>query len=218
MAWLKGTFCSSIATMMLVGVTGLGLLGFLIAHLASSMLIYTESAGALNPSEGALHAVSGFSIVELGLALFFLLHLITTLQLSRAQGLAQGPSDADERTPRLRGLVAQYANKTMMATALIALGFLALNLVDLRFQPGAVDGSVALWLLEHLSRPLPAALYAVVSFLVSWQLSHVLQRVFSSLGFNRADGTPILEKMGSSLALLLGIGFASVPVWIAFLN
>ena len=69
-----------------------------------------------------------------------------------------------------------------------------------------------------LADPLHASLYAVASILVAWHVSHGLQSAFRSMGLNHPDLTPISIKAGTGLAILLGIGFASIPLWIAFIR
>jgi len=215
--WLKRTFGSSVGTKLLVGLTGLGLVGFLIAHLTGNLLIYVDGGQALNRYADGLHQLPGFQVMELGLMGCFVLHIVMTIRLSLANRAAKGITSQARGTKRTEGLLGLLASKTMAISGLIVLVFLVIHIWDFRLQRDpALD--VANLIFETLSNPLHAALYAVGSILVAWHLSHGFQSAFRSLGFNHPDLTPMLVKLGSLLAILLGVGFASIPVWIAFLR
>jgi len=60
------------------------------------------------------------------------------------------------------------------------------------------------------------ALYTLGSLLVGWHLSHGFQSAFRSLGFSHGQGQSLLARLGTALAFVLGVGFACIPLWIAF--
>ena len=105
----------------------------------------------------------------------------------------------------------------MAISGLVVLVFLVVHIGDFRFKR-MPDQDLAKMIFDLLSNPLHASLYAVGSILVAWHVSHGFQSAFRSLGLSHNDVTPMLVKLGSGLALLLGVGFASIPVWIAFLR
>ena len=214
MGWLKRTFGSSVGTKLLVALTGLALVGFLVAHMAGNLLIYVDGGEALNVYAAGLHELPGFLLMEIGLIFCFVAHIVLTVRLSLANRAAKGGDYAVSATKKPTGLVGLLASKTMAFSGLIVLVFLVVHIADFRLERSDV-GPMQL-IFDTLKNPLHASLYAVGSLLVSWHISHGFQSAFRSLGFNHTDVTPMLVKLGSGLAILLGIGFASIPVWIAF--
>ena len=214
MGWLKRTFGSSVGTKLLVALTGLGLVGFLVAHMTGNLLIYVDDGKAINAYAKGLHELPGFQLMEIGLIACFVAHIVLTIRLSLANRAAKGGGYAVSATKKPTGVVALLASKTMALSGLVVLVFLVVHIAD--FRLARTDEGPMDLIFDTLQNPLHASLYAVGSLLVSWHVSHGFQSAFRSLGFNHTDVTPMLVKLGSGLAILLGIGFASIPVWIAF--
>jgi succinate dehydrogenase / fumarate reductase cytochrome b subunit len=213
--WLKRTFGSTIGTKLLVGLSGLALIGFLVMHMAGNLFIYADGGEGLNAYAEGLHNIPGFTVIEIGLIALFVLHIALTIRLTMANKQAKGSGYAVSATKRKEGIMGLLASKTMALSGIIVLVFLVVHIMDFRLK--REDGlELDQLIFDTLSDPLHATLYIVGSLLVAWHVSHGLQSAFRSLGFNHPDLTPMLTKAGTALAVLLGIGFASIPVWVAF--
>ena len=225
MGWLKRTFGSTIGTKMLVGLTGLGLIGFIIMHMIGNLFIYADGGQGINEYAKGLHAVPGFTLLELGLLGLFVLHIGLTIRLVMANRAAKGGKYAVSASKRKEGIMGLLASKTMALSGITLLVFLVVHITDVRLRRGAADADgnhlydgqlLDQLLFDTLSNPMHATLYAVGSLIVAWHVSHGLQSAFRSLGFTHPDVTPMLNKASAGLAVLLGVGFASIPLWIAF--
>ena len=213
MSWLTRTLSNPTGKKVLVAITGLGLVVFLIGHIAGNLLIYVGPE-AMNAYAEGLHHLPGFAAIEVGLLLCFMLHIGLVLQLTLENRAARGEQGyAVSNTKQTRGVLAVVASKTMAISGIIVLVFVVVHLLDLRFDRGGEE-DVYRKVVDVLSNPGKAALYAVGSLLVSWHLFHGFQSAFRSLGLGHAKYSPALGKLGALLALIFAIGFASIPVWV----
>jgi succinate dehydrogenase / fumarate reductase cytochrome b subunit len=216
MVWLKRSFASSMGTKLLLCASGLGLAGLLIAQLSGNLLIYVDHGAAQSAFAHGLHAVPGYTLMEIGLLVFFVAHMGLTFRLALANKAARRGDGAVTRPAGVGGIARLLSSKTIGVTGLIVLVFLAVHLGDFRFaRPQEGLGQL---LLDLVSDPLHASLYSVGSILVCWHVSHGIQAAFRAMGFLPKDITPVAAKLASGLAIALGIGLTSIPVWIAFLT
>lgn len=208
---LLSLFGSSIAQKALVAVTGLCLVLYLIVHLVGNLFIYGGPDG-LNAYAEKLHRLGGLVLViELALLVLFAIHIAMTLRLTAANSAARGDvhysvlaSKRDERTPA-------SASKLMMVSGSVVLLFLVVHLFDFRVNvPEDLGGAV----IATLQVPWKAALYIAGSLFIGWHLFHGIQSAFLSLGLRHPRLTPAIEKVGLLLAIILGLGFASIPLFI----
>ncbi len=56
------------------------------------------------------------------------------------------------------------------------------------------------------------AIYTLGSIFVCWHVMHGVQSGFRSVGLNHPKYTPFITKAGHVLAIVIGLGFASVPI------
>ncbi len=136
MNWFATTFSSSIGRKVLVGVTGLGLVGFLVAHMFGNLNIYCGT-DALNSYAEHLHNLPGFGLIELGLLLLFVVHIVLVIGLTRANRAARAGRYAVTASKREDGgSLSAKASKAMVVSGLVMLGsFHSLVEVGL-LQPG----------------------------------------------------------------------------------
>ena len=100
MGWLKRTFSSTIGTKVLVGLTGLGLIGFLVLHMVGNLFIYSDGGKAINQYADDLHNIPGFAVLEVSLIALFLGHIALTVKLIVSNRRAKGGRYAVSATKR----------------------------------------------------------------------------------------------------------------------
>lgn len=209
-------FNSTIAQKIVIGLSGLALCGFLVAHLAGNLLIYLPGGNyaAYNEYAHALHANPLLPVAEIVLYLFFVAHIALTIRAVLANRAARPEGYAVQRSKR--GKSALTAHNVMHITGLIVLAFLVLHLLDLRFDvrfpesayPEPSDRALAV-----LKNPLSAGLYTIGSLLLGYHLWHGFQSGFQTLGAQHPRVTPALKLLGVLFAIVVAVGFASFPVW-----
>lgn len=224
MSWLKRTFGTTIGKKVLVGITGLGLVIFLIGHLGGNLNLYAGPESFNAYAEKLHHGwfLGPWAVVlaEIGLALLFVVHVGLTVSLVIDNRRARGTAYAKLRSKRGRPMEA-LASKAMAVSGVVVLVFLVVHLIDFRLQRGSIeasDRSLYEVVVNTLQGPAHAALYAIATLLVGLHVFHGFQSAFRSLGVNRPRLTPALMRIGMALGVLLGLGFASLPIWIFFFH
>ena len=214
MSWLIRTFGSPIGQKVLTALTGLGLVGFLVMHLLGNLNLY-RGEEAINDYAHLLHQIPGFPLIEAGLILCFLLHIALVINLTRLNRAARGNGYQVKASKQKgtwgRALVSTY----MGVSGVVVLLFIIIHVVDMRLARGTYES-----LYDHIHVILgvgwKAALYALGSAFVGWHLWHGFQSSFRSLGLGHAKYSPLLEKGGMVLSVVLTLGFISIPLWIYF--
>ncbi|MBF93651.1 MAG: succinate dehydrogenase [Myxococcales bacterium] len=207
---------SGIGTKILVAVTGLGLVGFLASHVAGNMNIFLpprKGQPAIEAYADQLHHIPGFIFIELGLVAMFVGHIMLTLMLVLQNRQAKGSRYAVQATKQQRS--GNLASRTMAISGIIVLVFLVVHVSDFRLQRELITNSGGLEanLLEKLAVPWRAALYVVGSILISFHMTHGIASAFRSFGLAHEKYTPIIEKAGYTLGIVIGLGFASIPIY-----
>lgn len=215
---MKGnSIYSTIAQKLIVGLSGLLLVGFLVVHLAGNFLIYSREGDykVYNDYAHAIHANPLLPVAEIALLALFLAHVVLTIVLVLRNRRARPDGYAVKRSKRGKSSV--VAHNVMHWTGFVVLAFILLHLMDFRFglrypeQPGQSPAHRALMILHD---PLSAALYTVGSLLLGYHLYHGFQSGFQTLGLSNPRTIPTLRLVGTVLAVVVAFGFASFPVWV----
>ncbi len=114
---------------------------------------------------------------------------------------------------------AAAASRTMIWSGFLILGFVVYHLLDLTFgvaNPDFRQGDVFHNLLASLGRATAAIFYVVAVAGLGVHLWHGLWSMFQSLGVSNRAYTPGLKRFAVTFAVLLGIGFAAIPLAILF--
>jgi len=211
---LRQRLDASIGQKFLMAITGLGLILFVIVHLSGNLLLYlgldayNEYAHALHSKEALLH------VAEIGLLVLFSLHIYYAIKVSRAHRRARPQGYVMKVSKQDRTRI--HASNIMLYSGLIILGFVLLHLADLRFNlrhsvPPTVQPATHTLLV--LQDPISGTVYFLGSLFLGYHLWHAFQSAFQTLGWNHPRYTPWIKRLGILLAILLGLGFASFPVW-----
>lgn len=214
LGWLTRTSQSSIGKKVLMALTGLALIGFLVAHLAGNLTFYADADGAaFDHYAETLDSNPLLPIAEIGLLILFVAHIALGLRVTaqnrdaRKQKYAIRTSHG-ARTP---------GSSTMILTGLVVLIFLVVHLFHFRLQKE--EGvSMAGLVRQELSQPLGAGVYVVGMIALAMHLSHAFKSALQTLGLNHPKYTPVIEKLSLGLGVALGLGFVSFPLYVFFLG
>ena len=114
---------SSLGKKYVMAVTGVLLIGFVLAHMAGNLLIYF-GRDAINTYAAALAARPALLwMARIGLLAVFLTHLFLAIKLTLENSAARPQAYAYERTLR-----ASFASRHMMLTGLVLLAFIVYHL------------------------------------------------------------------------------------------
>lgn len=201
-----------------MAVTGLGLCGFLVVHLAGNLLLF-RGAESYNEYAHALHHQAGLLLVaEIGLLVLFLGHLYLALRTNRENAAARpvGYAMHASKIEGGQGPLAAPASSIMYITGWIVLAFLLLHLADFRFElrnRGPSDEDPFTKAARLLTDPLTCSVYLAGSLVLGYHLLHGFQSAFQSLGLNHPKYTPFIRKLSVVFAIVVAVGFASFPLW-----
>ena len=212
-------FSSSIGSKFLIAFTGLALLIFLVAHLAGNLL-FIAGPEAFNEYGHKLISNPLIYIAEMGLLGVFILHIVQTVGLvarsysARPQGYAK-KKWAKSKNPASRK---SLASSTMILTGTITLLFVVSHLLTFKFgahYDSDVAGVRDLYRLqaEVFSNPFYVTFYIVAMGVILFHLWHGVSSAMQSFGVSSPTWTPRILLIGRGLAVLLGVGFAILPVY-----
>jgi succinate dehydrogenase / fumarate reductase cytochrome b subunit len=211
--WLRLVLSSSIGKKVVMAVSGLLLIGFLIAHLAGNLLIYSGAESkAFDEYAEKLDKNPLLPLAEIGLFLLFAVHIALALRVTNENRQARRQPYAVRSTMGERTL----ASASMIVTGVVVLIFLVVHILDFRIGKYSVDsgaGSLALLVKRRLREPLAAAIYLVGITALGIHLRHAFRSGLQTLGVNHPKLNPLLVRLGWAIAILLGIGFASFPIF-----
>ena len=215
---LQKAFSSSIGSKFLIAFTGLSLLVFLAGHLAGNLL-FIAGPDAFNEYSHRLTSNPLVYVAELGLLAVFALHIIKTVGMlagsysARPQGYAR-KRWAKTKNDRSRKNI---SSSTMIVTGTITLLFVITHLLTFKFgayyeTPGGVRDLYRLQL-AVFSNPGYVAFYLVAVAVIVFHLWHGVSSATQSFGVNSPTWTPRLQLIGRGLTVVIGLGFAVLPVY-----
>ncbi len=216
LAPMKRAILSTVGKKFILGFTGLLLIGFVVVHLVGNFLLYVGSEN-YNHYAHTLHSTQLIYIAEVGLLFLFVLHIYLAFQITWENRLARPihykmRRSKQDKTP-------WTPSSLMFVSGAIVLAFILLHLADFRFElrlTGDPAEEPALRALRKLQNPISASVYFLGSLFLGWHLWHGFQSVFQTFGLNHPKYTPWIQRLGIVLAIVLGLGFASFPVWAFF--
>ena len=208
---------ASIGKKALMAVTGLVLFGFVVAHLLGNLLVFAGPE-ALNAYALHLRDLGPVLWVARGVLLVsMLLHIWASARLTRENHAARR-----QRYAVYRPSATTYAARTMMLSGLLLLAYLIYHLLHFTF--GVINPSAAHFT-DSLGRhdvyrmvvlgfqQWPVVLIYVVGVgMVCGHLSHGIGSTMQTLGINNERTTSLFMQWGRLIALLIFLGYCSIPM------
>jgi len=207
---------STIGKKAVMAVSGLILLGYLVAHLLGNMKIFF-GPGEFNAygewlrtmGEPVLHHEWALWIVRVLLLVAVVLHGVCAYQLSR-RDIAARPTAYVHKRRR-----ASYATRTMRWGGIILALFIVWHLLDLttltvneNAQPGHPYENVV----ATFSTWYGNVIYIVAMLALGLHIRHGFWSAAQTLGMGSATRDRALKAVANGLALVLTAGFVSLPV------
>ncbi|MCS6903584.1 MAG: succinate dehydrogenase cytochrome b subunit [Candidatus Bipolaricaulota bacterium] len=216
---------SSVAKKFFNGLTGLGLTLFIIVHLAGNLLLLTGNPDDFNRYAHKLESLGPLLwLAEIGLALFFVVHILSALTVyfdkQRARptpyAVSGNAGGASRKT---------ISSQTMIITGLVLLVFVPWHVASLKFGPGVEEGYVTVvdgllvrdlhsWVIEYFQNPVHVALYVLVMLLLGFHVRHGFWSMIQTLGAYHPRWTPLWYTGGLVFAVVMAVGFLVIPIWI----
>lgn len=197
-----------------VAVTGLVLIGFIIAHLLGNLQIFA-GRHVLNAYSSMLHGTPNFLwFVRIILLVSVLLHVVFTLQLARLNKLAR-PVDYQVFDPSR----STAASRAMLFGGLVIFFYVIYHILHMTtgtlhptFDPYNVYGN----LVSGLSDWNVAAFYIAANVALGFHLYHGVWSVFQTLGLNHPKYNTARRVLATVLSYGIAGGYILIPLAILF--
>ena len=216
---------SSVFRKQVSALTGLALVGFVVAHLAGNLLIFAGPE-AFNDYAHQLQSLGHGKVVwvmRFGLIGAFVIHMGLTIMLAIENSKARATRYEMTKSHGNR----KFATRAMKYTGIMIALFIILHLYDFTFGDKTGTASIVEGLNDGESLGLfglvwnsfqqwwRVILYILAVSSVGLHLTHAIQSVFQTLGFNHDRYTPLIQKLSLAVGILLALVFSSIPLYVA---
>lgn len=216
-SWIVHFINSSVGAKVVMGITGLGMFGFLIGHIAGNLQIF------LPPEHINAYAhflKSSPEIVwpaRIGLLAMVLLHIWSGMRLSALNKKAR-PS----RYVKKASLRSTVFSRSMAGSGMVILAFIVFHLAHFTLgyvQPQAyslVDEAgrhdVYSMFVIGFQNPAISAFYVVAMVLLGFHLAHGAKSMFQSLGLHHPKYNKLFTVVVPGVAMLIVVGNIIMPL------
>jgi succinate dehydrogenase / fumarate reductase cytochrome b subunit len=210
MNWLVKTFSSSIGKKQVQAGTGLAFCVFVAVHLMGNLTIYAGKDSFLSYVDH-LHSVEALvTLAEFGLIFLAVLHIGMGLYLFLENRRARPAAYAIDRSAGGRTI----GSRTAPYTGALILIFVIFHLIKFRFVDKMTINDFIILSNTFSEFGFWTLFYIAGVIVVAVHVSHGFWSGFQTLGLNHPKYSPWVERVGIIFSLILGIGFASIPVFL----
>jgi succinate dehydrogenase / fumarate reductase cytochrome b subunit len=220
---LGSRFSTTVAKELIVGVTGVLLVGFILMHLMGNLLILI-GPGAFNDYAEKLHNLGKLVwLARIGLIVTFVAHISMAISLARANAAARGGQryEVEKTTGRKSA-----GTRLMLLSGIAILCFVLFHVYDFTitgdrtgdrsFVEGMGDASMGLYgvVFNSFANPVRSLFYIIAVCAVGLHLSHAIASVVVTLGFLADKSTDRAEFAAKAIGLIVALGFSSIPLYV----
>jgi succinate dehydrogenase / fumarate reductase cytochrome b subunit len=218
--WALTLYRSTIGKKVIMAVTGLMLVGFVIAHMAGNLQVFIGAAkmnayGAFLKGLGEL-----LWIARLGLLAALVLHVLMAWQLTQIKNRAR-PVGYARKEPQ----VSTVASRTMRWGGMLLLVFIVFHI--LHFTTGTVfpvaSAPDALYpafshtdvygnVISAFRNLWVSAFYIVAMLFLMLHLFHGAWASVRTLGLSKPSPQPLQRHVATAVAVVVWLGFSAIPV------
>lgn len=218
MGWLFEALGTSIGKKFIMAITGIVLILFLIIHLIGNLTLF-GGPEAFNGYVETLDIVKPIiRVIEVFLALVFILHIFNGVKLwfenKKAKSIDNKISARRENTT--------FSARTTILTGSIIFIFLVLHLATFWYafnftgQPHEYASGYYQIVVEWFQLPWYSIIYIIAVIILGFHLNHGFQSAFQTLGWNHNKYFSFIQKFGTAYAVVMALGFASLPIYFLF--
>ena len=223
MGWFGQFINSSIGKKFTMAVTGSFLIIFLIVHLIGNITLFF-GADAFNSYVLTLDVIKPLiRIIEIVLLVAFILHIYNGITLWLENKKTQGGNFIGKYKIKASSENSSFSSRTSFVTGSIVFIFLVLHLgtffwrfnvhdpsglADQELYFNIVTGFFQIWWY--------VILYIIAVLLLGFHLNHGFQSAFQTFGWNHKKYFPIIKKCGTVYAIIMALGFVSMPIYFFF--
>ncbi len=215
MGWLTTSLNRSIGKKFVMALTGSLLMLFLIIHLIGNLTLY-GGREAFNGYVETLDAVKPVvRVIEVILALIFIYHIFNGVRLWWENKKAK----PDKYAINANKEITTFSSRTTIITGSIIFIFLVLHLSTFWYQfnisghPQTGEFEFYDIVIYWFNQPVYSITYIIAVLLLGFHLNHGFQSAFQTFGWNKKRYFPTIKLIGTIYALIISLGFASIPIY-----
>lgn len=218
--WPVEFYRSAVGKKWVMAITGILLLGFVVAHMVGNLKMYLGREEIDHYAEGLRTllypilpkevALWGMRLGLVGALIFHVHSAITLTQMNRRARPTGYQSPRDY-------VAVNFASRTMRYTGLIMFLYIVFHLLDLTIgttNPDFEHGKVYDNLVASMSRPVVAIVYIICNVAVAVHLFHGTWSMFQSMGLNNPRYNAARRAFAVGISSLILVGNVSFPVMI----
>lgn len=213
-----GFYAAPIGKKAVMAVTGVMLVGYVVAHMLGNLQIYSPNHSAINDYAAFLHNPKTALLLWGArgvLLLAVILHITASVQLF-LQNRAARPVAYIKK----HDVPSSYAARTMIWSGPIVGAFVVFHVLHLTAgavlplanELGANQPNVRANVIAGFQNPAIAGFYIFAMILLCMHLYHGVWSMFQSLGISHPRYTRKLKRAAAILAILIAIGNCSIPI------
>lgn len=219
MSWLSTFLNSSIGKKFLMAITGSFLIIFLIIHLIGNITLFF-GPDAFNGYVKALDTIKPLiRVIEVVLLAAFVFHIYNGVRLwienKKARPVNYKVNGSTDNTT--------IFSRTMFVSGSIIFIFLVLHLGTFFWRFNVHDPMNLASQHEYYKIVTHffqywwyVLVYVIAMVLLGFHLNHGFQSAFQTFGWNNKKYTPFIKKLGTLYAIIMAVGFASMPIYFFF--
>lgn len=223
MGWFSKFINSSIGKKFTMAVMGSFLLIFLIIHLIGNITLFF-GPGAFNSYVKTLDAIKPLiRIIEVVLLAAFVFHIYYGTILWWENKKTQGGNFVSKYRINASRQNSSFSSRTSFITGSIVFIFLVLHLGTFFWRFNVHDPQGLANTHEYFQIVTEffqiwwyVALYVIAVLLLGFHLNHGFQSAFQTFGWNNKKYFPFIQKFGTIYAIIMALGFASMPIYFFF--
>lgn len=219
MGWFTTFANSSLGKKFIMAITGSFLIIFLIIHLIGNITLFF-GPDAFNGYVKTLDVIKPLiRIIELVLLSAFIFHIFNGVRLwwenKQARPVTYKVNGSTENS--------SLFSRTMFVSGSIIFIFLVLHLGTFFWRFNVHDPDKLADIHQYYQIVVSffqiwwyVLLYIIAMILLGFHLNHGFQSAFQTFGWNHKKYTPLIKKIGTAYAIIMAVGFASMPIYFFF--
>jgi len=206
---------SSIGLKFVMAITGLGLLGFVVAHVSGNCLFFL-GADAINSYGRGLHKMPFVLWPARAVLLGMLLaHIWAAWNIRRINLRSRQIPYVSQNQVQ-----STLQSRTMLLTGFILLGYIIFHIMHFTGGIFIVDFDdharldVYAMVVKSFRNPLVTVLYIMAMCLLGTHLSHGIDSALKSLGFSDPRYNRHVQTISRLIAAVIVLGYISIPIYV----
>ena len=216
MGWFWQFVNSSIGKKITMAITGTLLILFIIMHLLGNLTLYWGETAFMNYA-GTLESFKPIiRVIEVILALIFIIHIINGVRLWYGNKAAKQKDYAINAKSKNSDIF----SRTMIWSGSIVFIFLVIHLRTFWYPNNFGGSTESLYAIVTgwFSDPVYSSFYILAMILLGFHLNHGFQSAFQTFGWNHKKYFPLIKSVGTIYAIIMALGFASLPIYFLFFH